>query len=828
MPSIGHYLWCAFGAGPLNYPYDYKDITPYLLDEGGAASRRGRQNTTQKTNTGRGTFALDNRNLQFEALNSASPYFGQLVPDKPVQSGVMYPWLPGLLNNSALKTTPVAWTLTACTRSYTAPIDALQYGSVRITQSTVSPSPGIVVNPLIVIPVARQGGPIAIGVNVKGTYTPPGAPYIIVGCTFYTDVAGTTVHSSVTVGSAYTFLNTPTRAGGTTVVPVGALSMRVTFQLLGPAGIYWDLSCIVVDYAGLYLFEPAYSGYSDAWDCEKEVGNTSCVLQCSDGQKALGLMPLSTPLYGNYLSGLAPKSWFRLDERVLSQADIRSMAFKDQVSGLLSAHVAGDPNFVGGPGSYPARMRGAGPLAGVAGCSPVDNDLAFSLVGPSSTDGGFVELPAAFLPQGDNWTIGFWWRSTNGTLYDTINPTGTGSGDQSVLSLLYTPGGERIEMVLRAATGTFVCNSSVTNSAPAINGLQDVVVDTLWHRVIVTYTKTGNSLKVYIDGILDHTEPSSGTGHTLPAPGASTYSRLGAPGQLNPDAIKGGQIQFMEIDELSSWQVALSAGTITTDYQKAKLTYPPQKATDRVTSVLNNVGWPAALRDITASAGPILNGVKTPFYLSNPLSYLQLVETSEQAFLLISKNGKITYVNLSEMLDATTEFSVVQAAFGNVGSEIPYEVGKTSNSDDTLYTQVNATNEGGTLQRYDSPAEADFFTRSLSVTGLLLDLDEKAYNIAFFLGTLFSRPATRLNTITFNPYLNEASLLAYTKLELGRMISVRLPLAGATSVVVNCNIQSIGTDVNRNRMRCTLGVSDIYSQRWMNFGDNFSSYNMGL
>lgn len=845
MPTEGPYLWAAMDSKPGDAVYLWSDLTDYIRDEAGGVpytSRRGRQDVTQKFNTGHGTFVLDNRKLTFEALNTAGPYFGKLVPMKPIQFGLDYPWLPGQCANGDMRRDPL-WSVNSnCTVTWVAPVaKSLLKGWVNLVAASTALAAGQ--TPPVLVPGAKIGATIVASLRATNLSAAPAD--LRCDVLFFTDAAGTVANGSLT-GVAVTFpVNQYGSIRVTGVIPASTQSMRVRATVVNAVNAQtYRFACSVLDYTANPQFGPIITAYSDSWNCTWDVGDNTCVLAVSDGLKALGLSPLTTPLYGKYLATLGAVKWYRLDETVNSQVDTLGLEFKDQVTGLSDAQVWSWPKVPPDP-----AYRGVGPLAGIAGAAPVDNDLGFSFVGPSSEDGGAIWLPPKVEPNSLHWSVAMWIRSTNGKLPKFINSTAAfGVADRPILSigaksdalnrtyLSVWLNAEGYIQAVASRAGT-TQGSGQSNIYDGFTGTrttgQNVVVDTLWHRIWVTYNGTTNTLKVYIDGILDHTETQI-TATAVNFSAATFNSVCFVGGAYNPaqDDLVGGGVLFLEMDELMFFASEIAAGTITTDYLKAKLVYPIQRSTERVGAVLDNSNWSPTLRNIDTAKGVQVTDLRKPFYQANPLTYIQQVEDTEVGMAYADKQGRITFIDVNTIETSTSVYSTPQVIFGTGVGEVAYELITTSNNDDVLYTRGQASREGGSLQVFDTvQPEADYLVRPISKTNLFLDTDEKAYNVAEYIGALFSRAGTHLKGLTFNPYENETSMAALMLLELGYACEVRLRPVGippGTYYSVLCSVQAINVDKSRNKARCTLSLDDIYTQRWMQFGDNFDSYNMGI
>lgn len=859
MANARTFLNAAFGALVTSAPYAYTDISDYLRDTGTVAwgATRGRQDVTQKINPGTGGWILDNRRLYFEQLNINSPFSPYVLPEVPIQSGVEYPWLPGLLVDGAFRHGLADWpVLGNVTSAWVQPIDDLAQGMMQLTV-TASALAAVESN-TISIPVAQRGQKVTCSSKwnmVNGT-----GRHVHMEVWFFTGI-GTGFISSIVGSTQVAILNGPRlRADASGTIPSNAQSMQVflVIEATGTTGgDIWEVRSAVVDYAGLSLYSIEYAGYADSWICESDVGDNTCTLSATDGIKSLGIQKMNTPFYGSYIGALSPTKWYRFGESIPTQNGITTLTFKDQVSGNRDASVdIGDLPAPGAVTNQTNPLVGRGPLAGIAGCSPLDTDFGFSFIGPSSSDGGCIKLPPTFQPTQTNWTMVWWMRSTDGRIrMDT-----EGQYDFSILEIngyLNTPANGDIAYphfgcAVELDSGLLyfdIENGGHTKYIDKTYFNQNIVVDALWHMIGIGCD--GNNIYCWVDGILDQANGIIGGPFTWGAghnPG--TASHFGEPYTLGID----GQVGAYEGDELMLFDgTIMSTMQMSALYVAGKQAYPAEPSCKRADRVFDLASWPASLRNIDTTKGVEVTQVTQPFSKANPVQYLQLVESTEQGLFMIDKQGRGTMVDVETLVTATSQYNAPQFVFGNAAGEIPYESITTSNDDLTLYTQGSASTEQGSSQFADSMDEDRYFIRNVDAAGLLLPTDERAGFVSEWLRALFDTPGTKFTGVVINPYVSESALAAMAAIDIGTVIAVRWRPVGIqyapspsrtygsgtygsdkygtvsqSYFEVNVSVQSIGYEGTRKRLRVKYGLSSIYAQRWMQFGDNFSSHNMAI
>lgn len=169
-----------------------------------------------------------------------------------------------------------------------------------------------------------------------------------------------------------------------------------------------------------------------------------------------------------------------------------------------------------------------------------------------------------------------------------------------------------------------------------------------------------------------------------------------------------------------------------------------QKSGERVVEILNRpeVAWSASLRDI--DTGLATMQADTVDQNTNVLSYLQLVEKSENGALFMNKAGAITFrdrLTIPPLVD-TVVFADDGTGIGYTNIEVRY-------GSENLYNRVVVTNLGGTAQVADSLDSQDLYgVSAYSIDGILLTDDTKALELANYLVGRFDQPELRIESVT--------------------------------------------------------------------------------
>lgn len=172
--------------------------------------------------------------------------------------------------------------------------------------------------------------------------------------------------------------------------------------------------------------------------------------------------------------------------------------------------------------------------------------------------------------------------------------------------------------------------------------------------------------------------------------------------------------------------------------------YAQELSGTRVDNVLDDIGWPAALRAVdVGQSNVIASGAIAD---EKAMTHLFLVQDSEVGTFYIAGNGDVTFEDrVHRMLAPHT---VSQAIFGDDLGENYYS-GLVPEFDDTyIYNDIRITRDGGTQQvRADAASKTAYGTRTYSKTGLLMPTDVEAADQAGYKLRLYKDPVLRARSI---------------------------------------------------------------------------------
>ena len=190
----------------------------------------------------------------------------------------------------------------------------------------------------------------------------------------------------------------------------------------------------------------------------------------------------------------------------------------------------------------------------------------------------------------------------------------------------------------------------------------------------------------------------------------------------------------------------------------------------RVGNVLDEIGWPAADRDLDAGQTTLkATGAQVAV---NAMSHLFLVQDTEVGILFLAPDGDIQYQDRHARFKAP--YTVSQAVFGDDPGEEKYRYLRPSYDDQFIYNDIRRTRDGGTEQTAsDATSQGDYGKSTSNKTGLLMLLDTEAKDQCDYMLSQYKDPTFRIKELEIYPEIDPDDLFPKA---LGYDISTRITL----------------------------------------------------
>jgi hypothetical protein len=220
------------------------------------------------------------------------------------------------------------------------------------------------------------------------------------------------------------------------------------------------------------------------------------------------------------------------------------------------------------------------------------------------------------------------------------------------------------------------------------------------------------------------------------------------------------------------------------------LTYPEQTTDERLEAVLDDIGWPAGLRDIDSGLanvqavefGAPADGGEYPALL-----HLQDVAEAEVGVLFMSADGLVTFQNRVANSGATPSVSFTDAEMQAL--TVAY-------NDDLFYNDIRiAREDGGQVVIVNTTSVAEVGRRVLTRDVMPMSNDAEVLSSGEWLAELFGSQRLRVDEVTLKMHDSASYLADVLGLELRGYVNVtHVPPAGDT-IDQDCAVETITHDM---------------------------------
>jgi hypothetical protein len=230
-----------------------------------------------------------------------------------------------------------------------------------------------------------------------------------------------------------------------------------------------------------------------------------------------------------------------------------------------------------------------------------------------------------------------------------------------------------------------------------------------------------------------------------------------------------------------------------------------QTTAQRVQSILSMIAWPGAFTSIGTGATTC---VADPGTTRTVLEAIQTAEFTEQGAFYINENGVATFKGRQFVVDAQAASPTV---FNQTGTGINYAGITFALDDKTIVNKATVTRIGGTAQTYsDATSIAQYFTRSITATDMLMQTDANALALATAYVDSRKETSIRIETITLDLVTpNYASgVAAGLSLEFFDTVDITNEQPGGSTIQKKLQIQGIAHTITPNTWVTTFATQE--------------------
>lgn len=299
-------------------------------------------------------------------------------------------------------------------------------------------------------------------------------------------------------------------------------------------------------------------------------------------------------------------------------------------------------------------------------------------------------------------------------------------------------------------------------------------------------------------------------------------------GNWSPDGRIWVAPAYLGLDEFMTYDYALSAGDRALLYSAVTAWYE-DNGNDRITRILNAVGWPVGLRDITTEFDGLLGA--TPLKES-ALDHLRALESTIEGRLFVEKDGTLRLLGRGEQLAGA--YLISQATFGDGPGELGYKSMGDYGLDLALVTNVVRRSNTGTVSGNPQEPQETIITASdpasisaykkrdqtdiAEVTSLYRHTNIEA-DLAEFRVNRFAQPIPHIDKLTIQGGSNPVGLWPQALgRELGdRITFVRRPQKIGPAINTEVIIEGIEHTISPGRWDTSFSIDAIGAKRYFMF-----------
>jgi hypothetical protein len=230
-----------------------------------------------------------------------------------------------------------------------------------------------------------------------------------------------------------------------------------------------------------------------------------------------------------------------------------------------------------------------------------------------------------------------------------------------------------------------------------------------------------------------------------------------------------------------------------------------QTTAQRVQSILTMIAWPSAFTSIGTGATTC---IADPGTTRTVLDAIHTVEFTEQGAFYIDANGVATFKGRQFVYDAQAASPTI---FNQTGTGINYAGITFALDDKTIVNKATVTRTGGTAQTYsDATSIAQYFTRSITATDMLMQTDANALALATAYVDTRKETSIRIETITLDLVTPSytAGVTAALSLDFFDTVDITNEQPGGSTIQKKLQVQGIAHNITPNTWTTTIATQE--------------------
>jgi hypothetical protein len=216
----------------------------------------------------------------------------------------------------------------------------------------------------------------------------------------------------------------------------------------------------------------------------------------------------------------------------------------------------------------------------------------------------------------------------------------------------------------------------------------------------------------------------------------------------------------------------------------------------RINKLLDQVAWPASMRDVDAGLTTLQ---ADPGTQRTTLAACQTVSTSEYGAFYVDASGSFVF---QDRALTSSSIGATPTVFTDTGGDIKYFDAQWVLNDVLVYNQANITRSGGATQQDSNAASiAKYFLHSYTQTNLLMQTDAVALDYARAYVASRAETTVRCDALTLDLYTEnyDTGIVAALDLDFFDPITVTTSQPGSSSLVKTLQIFGVAMTIRPNK-----------------------------
>jgi hypothetical protein len=251
-----------------------------------------------------------------------------------------------------------------------------------------------------------------------------------------------------------------------------------------------------------------------------------------------------------------------------------------------------------------------------------------------------------------------------------------------------------------------------------------------------------------------------------------------------------GDIVYTTITAVDAFRLAQNAQISTVTDSGAG-----QLSGTRINKILDEIGWPASMRDVDAGQTTLQADPGSP---RTALEAMQTVELSEYGSLYVNANGEFVFQDRAFTTSSVDQSAVV---FNDNGTDIPYFNAVWLLNDVLIYNSAQITRTGGTTQNAINQASIDkYFVHSYNQQNLLMQTDAVALDYAQAYVASRAETSTRCDAITLDLYTDNynAGITVALDLDFFDPVTITTTQPGSSALTKTLQVFGVAHSITPN------------------------------